>query len=58
MADQTYECRECGLHYQDEDTAKACYDFCSKYQACSIEITQYSIEHNEYKKSGLIKGEE
>lgn len=40
-----YQCKDCGLHYEDEETAQKCYEFCSKYQACSTEITKLSTEY-------------
>jgi len=42
-----YQCQECGLHYYDEKTAKACYEFCSKHKACSLEITKQSVEQKQ-----------
>lgn len=43
--EDTYQCQECGLHYEDERTAKQCYEYCKEHKACSIEITGQSIEH-------------
>ncbi len=40
-----YKCEDCGLHYDDEQLAKDCYDFCTKNQACNVEITEKSEEH-------------
>jgi len=37
-------CKECGLAYEDESWAKKCEDFCSKYHACSIEITRHAVK--------------
>jgi hypothetical protein len=45
--EKSFECPECGLHYNDEATTKQCEDFCKQYQACSIEITKNSIEAKE-----------
>lgn len=41
---ELYVCTECGLHYETEQIALDCYDFCTKNNACSVEITTYSIE--------------
>lgn len=43
---QIYTCPECGLHYRDEATAKACEAFCKQHHACSLEIAAESIENN------------
>jgi len=45
MKKQLYKCEDCGLHYEDKETADACYDFCTKNHACNVEITKNSIEH-------------
>lgn len=42
-----YQCKECGLHYEKEGLAKACYEFCSKHKACSLEITKQSVEQKQ-----------
>lgn len=34
-----YICEACGLGYDDEETAKACQEYCSTHNACSLEIT-------------------
>lgn len=39
-----YQCIECGLHYTDNQMAKECEDFCRDHNACSLDITKYSIE--------------
>lgn len=43
----TYQCEACGLHYEDEAMMKKCYEFCAEYNACSLEITKYSVETKE-----------
>ena len=40
-----YKCQECGLHYEDEATAKKCEEWCSKYKSCNLEITKSAIEN-------------
>lgn len=42
-----YQCPECGLHYKDEEVAKKCEIFCKEHSACSLEITQYSVENKQ-----------
>ena len=43
---EIYECPECGLHYKDVNTAKACEDFCREHKACNMDITKLSLEAN------------
>lgn len=43
----TYQCPECKLHYAEKHHAKACEQFCKQHQACSLEITQHSVEASE-----------
>ncbi len=41
---QLYQCLQCGLHYTSKKTAEECEAFCKKNSACSLEITQHSLE--------------
>jgi len=38
-----YVCEICGLGYEDEETAKACQEYCSTHDACSLEITSKAV---------------
>ncbi len=49
MTDVLYQCPICLMHYRDQAVAKRCEDFCSTYNACSLEITKLSVELNEEK---------
>lgn len=40
-----HQCNECGLHYLDEAMANKCETFCKMHNACSLEITRYSLEN-------------
>ncbi len=44
---EVYLCPECGLHYEDKAVAEQCEAFCKEHNACSLDITQYSIENKE-----------
>lgn len=46
-----HQCAECGLHYVNEATAKKCEAFCKEHNACSLEITRYSVENKQYHKT-------
>ena len=48
--EKVYQCPECGLHYEDEKMAKQCEAFCKEHNACSLEITQFSIESRQAQK--------
>ena len=39
-----YQCSECALHYENEQIAKQCEDYCKEYQGCSMDITKLSVE--------------
>ncbi|MCC6013686.1 MAG: hypothetical protein LM593_04885 [Candidatus Verstraetearchaeota archaeon] len=41
-----YICEECGLIYKEKIYAEKCEEFCSEYNACSIEITKHAIKFN------------
>lgn len=44
-------CTICGLHYRSVDTAKACQEFCTENNACSLEIIQKALESEEQHES-------
>jgi hypothetical protein len=48
MTEQLYQCPVCKLHYHDKSLAKQCEAFCRKFHGCSLEITQQSIEHQQF----------
>lgn len=39
-----FQCSTCKLHYTDQDLARQCEEFCTRNNACSVEITKHSIE--------------
>ena len=41
-----FQCSECGLHYENEETAKQCEAWCKKYSSCSLDITKLSVERS------------
>ncbi|MBR9707276.1 MAG: hypothetical protein GOV15_02465 [Candidatus Diapherotrites archaeon] len=41
---ETFKCKECGLHYLDEKTAKECEKYCKTKGMCSSKITSKSLE--------------
>ncbi len=44
-----YECNECGLIYNNMDTAKKCQEWCKEHKSCNLEITKYAINKEEVK---------
>ncbi len=42
-----HQCPECGLHYEDKAIAKQCEAFCKEHNACSLDITRYSVENKQ-----------
>jgi hypothetical protein len=47
--EKLYQCEVCGLHYENEQHAEDCYDYCSINNACSLEITKLSAEYKKAK---------
>jgi len=40
-------CKECGMKYHDEATAKKCEEWCKKNKSCNLEIIKYAIHEDE-----------
>ena len=40
-----HECKECGLHYKNKDTAEKCEAWCKKNHTCNVEITKEAEEN-------------
>lgn len=40
-----YECKACGLHYDDFLTAKVCERWCKDTKSCNIDIVKEAIEN-------------
>lgn len=38
-----YFCEACGLAYEERIWAEKCEDFCSKHNACSLQITRHAV---------------
>ncbi len=36
-------CEECGLGYEDRDTAQRCEDWCRRTRSCSLKITKKAV---------------
>ena len=41
----TYQCKECGLHYKDKHTAEKCEAWCKEHKTCNIEIIRHAEEN-------------
>lgn len=41
-----YQCKECGLFYQDSKWASKCEEWCAKYKSCNIEIIKHAVKKN------------
>lgn len=49
MAEQElFQCPVCKLHYHNRELSEQCEAFCRKFHGCSLEITQQSVEHQEF----------
>jgi len=42
---KSFFCQECKFHYETEELAKKCEEYCKKYNSCSLEITKYALEN-------------
>ena len=43
--EKTYHmCEVCGFSYKEKICAEKCEDYCTKHNACSIEITSHAIQ--------------
>ena len=51
-----YQCPECGLHYRDAKTAAECEAFCKAHNACNLEISMKSVEHEEAQRKASGEG--
>ena len=43
MKNTIYVCNVCNFAYRQEKDAKACEEWCSRYQSCNTKITARSI---------------
>jgi hypothetical protein len=41
---EPFQCKECGLHYEDKATAEKCAGWCREHMSCNLDITKHSIE--------------
>lgn len=39
-----YACEVCGFIYKEKLWAEKCQDYCTKNNACSLEITSHAVE--------------
>lgn len=39
-----YVCEVCGFKYKEKHWAEKCQDYCSKHNACSLEITNHAVQ--------------
>lgn len=45
---KTYECPECGLHYEDKGQVEKCEAWCKEHKSCNLEITSNAIENKKH----------
>ncbi len=41
---ESYKCVECGFHYETEEKAEECENFCKDKGVCNFDITKKSLE--------------
>ena len=42
-----YQCKECGLHYKNKDTADKCEAWCKEHKTCNVEIIKQAEENQQ-----------
>ena len=40
-----FSCEMCGFLYEDEEDAKTCEDWCTKYHTCNLELTKKAMNN-------------
>lgn len=40
-----YQCEACGFHYESEDLANQCEQWCTTQNSCNVEITKHALEN-------------
>jgi molecular chaperone GrpE len=53
----TYQCKECGLHYKDKELAEKCEVWCKEHKTCNVEITMQAEESKKENPPNLAKSE-
>ena len=43
---ESFRCEECGFHFEEEDTAERCENYCRKKGMCNSEITKKALERS------------
>lgn len=46
----TYQCKECGLHYKDKSIYEKCEAWCKEHKTCNVEISKQSEENKNYQR--------
>lgn len=44
--EDSYECEECGLRYENRELAEQCEQWCKEHSSCNLEITQHAVNKN------------
>ena len=42
---KTYQCPECGLHYEEKSRKDKCEAWCKEHHSCNLEITSEAIKN-------------
>lgn len=43
MGKKLFQCKECGLWYNEQEIARKCFDYCRKYHSCNLEIIKHAV---------------
>ncbi len=45
----TYKCKVCKLEYSNQETAKACQEWCSTHNSCNYQIAKLAVNKDQAK---------
>lgn len=50
---ETYQCEECGFHYEEKEQAEKCEAWCKERHSCNLEITAHALENKTIQQNGV-----
>ena len=50
-----YQCADCKLLYETSEQADKCYEWCTTYHSCNLEITSWAIKNERDTKDYYIE---
>lgn len=47
LGKELYQCEECGLKYENKETAEKCQAWCKEHKSCNLDIIKYAVKDYE-----------